>query len=227
MLRLAKQFGPPVLTLAILAFIVGFARLDIERHGVNEFMQRSRQAIFAVPRTIGDWKGEDRPIDARARKLLNPNAELSVVYSNSRTRAQAMYSVIQTTDARHMTGHAPRNCYVGNGWQIVSETPRTWKAGGLDVKGIEYRMERPEGLSTRRWNLRSFYIFPDGHYGATLEELDRAAEDYRKLAFGVAQVQLITSDQMNEKQRDEAFEQLVGSERSLEMIRVLRSGISR
>jgi hypothetical protein len=86
-------------------------------------------------------------------------------------------------------------------------------------------MHRVTGGRDDRWNIRSFYVFPDGTVGGTLAQIDAAAEDYAKLAYGIAQVQFITVDGMSESQREQAFKELVGSERSLEMFRVLRTGI--
>jgi hypothetical protein len=79
----------------------------------------------------------------------------------------------------------------------------------------------------QRINIRNFFIFPDGHFGATLADLDDAAADYRKLKYGVTQVQLLTGPDLTDRQRDEVFSTLVGSERSLDMIRILRTGIGK
>jgi hypothetical protein len=224
-----KQFGPVVATLAMLAYIAGFAQLRIATEGVEEFRERSRAAIVALPETVGTWQAERKQLDARAQDLLKPNAEATLIYKERLTGVQAYYTVVQVKDSRYMTGHAPVNCYPGNGFTIKSQLDKVWRVGGVDVKGIEYVVERqlPDG-KRQVWNVRNFYIFPDGHFGATLAELDRAAEDYRKLAYGVAQVQLVTFDpRLTDAQRDDIFTTLVGSEQSLELIRVLRTGIPR
>jgi hypothetical protein len=224
-----KQFGPIVVTLAMLGYIAGFAKLRIATEGVAEFRERSRVAMAALPEKVGLWEATRQQLDARAKDLLQPNAESTLLYKDRITSTQAYYSVIQVKDSRYMTGHAPMNCYPGNGFTIKSQVDRVWRVGEMDVKGIEYVVTRtlPDGKG-QIWNVRSFYIFPDGHFGATLRELDQAAEDYRKLAYGVAQVQLVTFDpRLTDKQRDDIFSTLVGSERSLELIRTLRTGIPR
>ena len=229
MLKWLKQFGPIVVTLAMLGYIAGFAKLRIATEGVAEFRERSRVAMAALPEKIGAWEATRQQLDARAKDLLQPNAESTLVYKDRIKGTQAYYAVIQVKDSRYMTGHAPMNCYPGNGFTIKSQADRVWRVGEFDIKGIEYVVERtlPDG-KRQVWNVRSFYVFPDGHFGATLLELDRAAEDYRKLAYGVAQVQLVTFDPwLTDKQRDDIFSTLVGSERSLELIRVLRTGIPR
>ena len=87
-------------------------------------------------------------------------------------------------------------------------------------------MERQAGLGkTQAWTVQNFYIFPDGHFGSSGEELDRAAADYRRVAYGAAQVQVVTGTATSQAVRDEVWRDLVGSEKSLEMIRILRSGI--
>jgi hypothetical protein len=136
--------------------------------------------------------------------------------------------VIQAADSRFMAGHAPMNCYPNSGFQTEKQVSTTWRVGEFEkVDGIEYtfRKQRADG----QWdavNVRNFFIFPDGHFSASLKELDQAAQDYRRLKYGVAQVQLLTSVNLTDAQRNEIFSDLVGSQKSLEMIRVLRTGMS-
>jgi hypothetical protein len=223
-----KKFGPPIVTLALLVYTAAFSKLQIVTAGVDQYLKRCAAAIENLPLEVGDFRGKRQDMEARARDFLMPNAERTILYTNWADRnQQAFYSVIQTPDARFMTGHAPPNCYPGNGYTITEAKDRVWKVGELEIKGIQYRVERNEigGLSRR--TVQNFYIFPDGHFGASLKELDRAAEDYRQLKFGVTQVQLVTHTNLSDTTRDEIFQRLVGSERSLEMIRTLRTGISK
>lgn len=229
MFKAMKQFGPILATLALLVGIAGFARLNIATEGVDEFMARSKAAIEALPLTLPDIEGKRLPLEAEARDLLRPNAESRIQYTFEPGRPfdWAEYSVIQAADSRFMTGHAPMNCYPNNGYETSRQIDRIWKVGEFNIKGIEYTFRRTEANAVVRvLNVRNFFIFPDGHFGATLKELDEAASNYRKLKYGVVQVQLVTNgDLLSEKQRDEIFQRLVGSKRSIEMIRILRSGI--
>jgi hypothetical protein len=221
-----KQSGPVVVTLVMLACLAGFSRLGIATEGVEAFRTRSKAAIEALPLQVGDWVAERKTLDAAAKDLLKPNAETTLLYQNKRTGAEAYYAVVQVQDCRHMIGHSPPVCYPGNGWTILSKTPRTWRLGEFEITGMEYRLERSSALGkTQAWTVQNFYIFPDGHFGSTGEELDRAAADYRRVAYGAAQVQVVTGTATPQAVRDEVWRVLVGSEKSLEMIRILRSGI--
>jgi Protein of unknown function (DUF3485) len=229
MIRRIAQFAPVVVTLGLLGYIAAFARLEVVTTGVAEFRERSKEAMFAVPRKVGNWVAESVEIDARARELLQANAGFSFRFKDNRGR-EAIYMVVQVQDARYMSGHAPIHCYPGTGWEILSQTPQTWTLGGGDgefeIHGTEYRLKRRVlGGMEQRWNVRHFFVFPDGTIDSTLRSVDAAAEDYRRLAYGVTQVQFITQDAMPQNQREQAFKELVGSERSLEMFRVLRTGI--
>jgi len=225
MLTRVKQFAPVAVTVLLLGYVAAFARLEVVKTGVSEFRARSKDALISMPRKIGDWIAESVEIDAKARELLQANAGFSFRYTNAPRRTEAIYTVVQVEDARFMSGHAPIHCYPGTGWTIDSMTPRTWTLGEFKIDGLEYRMHRRSGGNEHRWNVRSFFIFPDGTFGGTLAQVDAAAEDYRKLAYGVAHAQFITYDGMPESQREQAFSELVGSERSLAMFRVLRTGI--
>ena len=221
-----RQSGPVVVTLVMLACLAGFSRLGIATEGVEAFRTRSKAAIEALPVQVGDWVGERKQLDAAAKDLLKPNAETTLLYQNKRTGAEAYYAVVQVQDCRHMIGHSPPVCYPGNGWTILSRTPRTWRVGEFEIPGMEYRLERSSALGkTQAWTVQNFYIFPDGRFGSTGEELNRAAEDYRRMAYGAAQVQVVTGTATPQAVRDEVWRVLVGSEKSLEMIRILRSGI--
>jgi hypothetical protein len=227
MAKSLKQALPVGVALVMLGALVAFGELRIVTEGVDEFMSRSRLAIDAIPLRIDRWEAKRTPLDAQARDLLKPNAEASLLYEHDVNPALwAHYSVIQVSDSRFMTGHAPSNCYPGSGYEITKQVDRVWRIGGEDVKGIEYVVQRPlpDGRMVVR-NVRNFFIFPDGHFGATLLELDQAAADYRKLKYGVTQVQFLTAAGITDGQRDEIFSKLVGSEKSLEMILTLRTGI--
>jgi hypothetical protein len=221
-----KQSGPVIVTLVMLACLAGFAHLSIATEGLTEFRARSKAAIDALPMEVGQWTAEKRPLDAAAKDLLKPNAEATLLYQKKATRDGAYYAVVQVQDCRHMIGHSPPVCYPGNGWTIVSRTPRTWKVGEFEIPGMEYRIERAAAYGPAQdWTVQNFYIFPDGHFGSTGDELDRAAADYRRVAYGAAQIQVVTTTATPQSVRDEVWRVLVGSEKSLEMIRILRSGI--
>jgi hypothetical protein len=221
-----KQSGPVVVTLVMLACLAGFSRLRIATEGVEEFRARSKQAVNALPLNIGNWEGERRALDAAAVDLLKPNAEASLLYRNRQNKAEAFLAIVQVHDCRHMIGHTPPVCYPGNGWDIVKQSQRTWRVAEFDIPGIEYRIERTSAQGQKQaWTIQNFYIFPNGQFGATGAELNRAAADYRRLAYGAAQVQIVSLTAMKEEIRQQIWQELVGSKECLEMIRVLRSGI--
>jgi hypothetical protein len=229
MVKSIKQFAPVVATLAMLAGLGGFAHLDMATVGVADFMKRSKAAIEALPLKLNTWEGQKLPLEAEARDLLQPNAESRIQYIIPRNHldVSATYSVIQVTDSRFMTGHAPMNCYPNTGYATTMQADRVWHVGEFDIKGIEYTFKKVGANGQLEvLNVRNFFIFPDGHFGATLHDLDEAASNYRKLKYGDVQVQVVTPQlALTDKQRDEIFQNLVGSERSIEMIRILRSGI--
>lgn len=226
MLKVFEKFGPIVVTLAMLAALAGFSRLNIATEGVEAFRARSRAAIEAMPTTVGDWVGERHALDEAARELLKPNAEASLLFTNKKTGQEAYYALVQVRKSRDMVGHSPTVCYPGNGWTITRQSAQRWNIGEFEIPGVEYELERRSAQGRlQAWTIRNFYIFPDGQFGATPAELDRVAEDYRRMAYGAAQVQLVTTSGLSRPARDEVFRTLVGSEKSLEMIRVLRAGI--
>ena len=221
-----KQSGPVVVTLIMLVCLAGFSRLRIATEGVEEFRVRAKTAIDALPLHVGDWDGKRQPMEAAAVDLLKPNAEASIYYHNKHNSADVVLGVVQVHDCRHMIGHTPPVCYPGNGWDIVKQSQRTWHVGEFDIPGVEYQVQRTSAQGQRQaWTIQNFYIFPSGQFGATGAELNQAAADYRRLAYGAAQVQIVTITAMKETIRQQIWQELIGSKECLEMLRVLRSGI--
>src|SRR5215212_9564617 len=97
-----KQFGPPVVALAMMGSLLAFGRLNIVTHGVDDFMSRSKKAIDDLPMKLGPWEAKRTDLDAKARDLLKPNAEASLLYTAQLGSQifQAHYSVIQVADSR-------------------------------------------------------------------------------------------------------------------------------
>lgn len=221
------HFLPVAATLVILACVWGFAPLPVVTKGMDSFHERSKSAIESLPLAVGTWEGEVQPLDARSKELLQPNAEKMIRFTDRRSGQQAYFSIVQTADGRLMAGHAPSNCYPNAGWTIDKVDRRTVAvAPGFELKPAVYHMNRksPDGL--QRWVVYDLFIFPDGRDGTELREIDRFSQDYRTLKYGIAHLQVVTSDPtLKDGDRDKIYQSLVGSERCLEMFRVLRTGI--
>jgi len=227
------QLAPIGLTLVLLTGVWALVPLPVVKVGAAEFHARSKAAIEGLPKEIhgrtasaGVWVGTRKELDARSIALLQPNCELTLQYSNKRTDQHAYLSVIQVSDARTMAGHAPVNCYPGTGWTINRVEHRNLRLKDVEFRPAVYHMSRNSLGGTTRWVVYDLFIFPDGRMGTTLEEIDRVAQDYRKMKYGIAHVQVVTWDALlTDKERDEIFSILVGSESCLKMVRTLRTGI--
>ncbi|HSI37052.1 MAG TPA: exosortase/archaeosortase family protein [Tepidisphaeraceae bacterium] len=222
------RFLPVAVAVVILGCVLGFAPLPVVKVGVNEFHERSRAAVEALPLKVGTWAGVRQEMEVRERELLQPNAERTIKYTDAHSERQAYLAVVQVPDARLMAGHAPSNCYPGAGWTIESVEARKLTVGGTDFAPLAYSMNRQTPQGAQRWVVYDFFIFPDGRDGTTLAEIDRFAQDYRKLKYGICHVQVVTWDpRMTTQERDQVFSTLVGSERFRDMVRVMRTGMPR
>jgi hypothetical protein len=250
----ARQFLPAVVAAVMLVLLAGFGRLEVVSTGRAEFMTRARAAVDALPTTVEyrderakparveRWEGRRLPLGDAERELLRPNAERTIAYTNDVFKTKrgpvavrdVYYTVIQSEGASYMTGHAPVNCYPGNNYEILKQHDRVWRLGEMDVRGTQYAFRRTDvDGKTRVKHVRNFFIFPDGHFASALSDLESTAADYRKVRYGVTQVQLVIVVEAHDRggqfltddEQDEIFTQLVGSERSLDMIRTLRTGI--
>lgn len=77
----------------------------------------------SIPKTIGEWTSEDRPLTEAEFKATNCTAYVSREYTNTRTgRIVSVYLVTGTQ--RHIVIHTPDKCYRGAGFTMVGGMKR-------------------------------------------------------------------------------------------------------
>ena len=203
--------------MACMALLVGIAaeRIDqVTPEMAAPYHARAKQAIEAIPRTIGSWTSTKEPISPDVIRLLRPNEILSLKYvdtaasPDSADRA-AILLVDQCPDARNMYNHWPPNCYPNSGEQKDSEQPRDWKVSGLTLHGIEYHFSKTTALQSSRRAVYNFLVVPDRGVVRDMEGVRAAASDYQRRYYGVAQFQVLMNADLPQAERDEIFTTLI------------------
>jgi hypothetical protein len=218
----------PLLTLALLIGMACLDRLWVDPHEADAFHAKVRAALDKMPRYIPPWTMDDQPIPPSAVQLLKPNAMLCRQFKKV-TGVKATLLVTQCRDSRDMLGHYPPVCYRGQGYEFVCRSgaagadgvPQEWEAGDMKFKGMEYEITRVQGKVREDTFVRDFFVLPYGPIVADMEAVTAASKDYRTLAFGVAQIQLLCDGSYSRRQRDAIFSDLIG--RNIDLIKALGS----
>ncbi len=182
---------------------------------------RIRAEEEKLPLDIGDWNGDETPIEPDAIKMLKPNALLSRRYTNAMGVSVGLL-VVQCGNARDLVAHYPPVCRVNAGWTMITAEPHDWQVGDLFITGTKYRFEKHSLETYGSIVIDNFMILPDGRIARDMKPVDQAASDVRRRYFGAAQVQLVTSSEMSDEQRDACFITLLQSLRP--MIQAIREG---
>jgi hypothetical protein len=171
------------------------------------------QAMNDVPLLIDHWVGEDVPVPPEAQKLLRPNAILSRTYVASGGPALRLL-IVHCSDARDMIGHYPPICYPSSGWiesPVGNADGVTINAGQceLPVRTYSFRRLRDRGTEDA---IRIFnaFILPDGTVARSIDEIDRQSERLEVSVQGVAQLQVITAQELPLDRAVAAVNELLG-----------------
>jgi hypothetical protein len=219
MLKKLSHLGAPFATVLLLAGMSTADKLRVDPSEADGFHAAAAAAICATPKEFGQWMAlRDTPLPSDAAEMLKPNGYLDRTYFNYSTGRSVEVLLDQCRDSRDMQGHYPPVCYPSRGCQIAVIGRGNWSAGGLTIPGTEYTVTWPNGQQTV---IRNFFVLPNGRIVADMESVNAAAKDYRELAYGVAQVQLLFDASVGGAERDAMFSSLIGANRRL--IEVLSS----
>ena len=173
------------------------------------FHEQAKDIIKSLPLRIGNWEGREQEIPASAIKLLQPNAIISRTYTNRITHQVVSLLIVQTKDARDMVGHYPPICYPANGYKQTQEHPIDWNIDGVQMHGTDYSYQMLKNKTIVKLNVVNFIIMPNGEVAADMNQLNRAAADYTRHFDGAAQIQLVTTENYTNEQRETIFKELI------------------
>jgi hypothetical protein len=182
-----------------------------EPEDVEPYHERVRDAVQGISYRIGDWIGVDQPLPQAAVQLLKPNALFCRAYRNVQSGWTSRLLVVHCRDARDLVGHFPPVCYPAHGWTLDFVRPRDWHVRGLFIPGAEYGFSFTGPESVEQIVIANFMVLPKGEILRDMRGVQKAAADYTAHWYGAAQVQLVTSANLTDAQRDLVVQELVGS----------------
>jgi len=121
----AEREAPPIRRTRSLVFALQLTLpLLVLTAGAGIWAARQEQAtpfsgaLDRIPRTIGEWSGEESPITEHEKRILGTEDVLAIRYVNPRSE-QVRLLIVLAQQARRRT-HDPQECYTGEGYRAVS-----------------------------------------------------------------------------------------------------------
>jgi len=197
-----------------------------------------RAAAASMPADIGDWGSKAVEVPTGAQKLLRANVLISRQYTNKVNGVQASFLLVQCGDARDLSGHYPPVCYPNAGYtladvirpetaiaefqagstnELTGEAPALYKAGTL----YKFTQDTLEG--TRAMWVFNLMVLPNGQTAPDMGAVDGIARDRKMRYFGAAEIQVITSVDLPERDRYQVTAVLLTGARPL--IDAIRRGV--
>jgi EpsI family protein len=110
-----------LLTAIVIMFVFGTSnRILTNRLSDSQSVSpMSPDALNGLSMQIGNWTGQDKPLDAAIIEATNTDAHISRVYQRNSMESVWLY-VAAGRRTRDLMPHRPEVCYIGAGWTRLS-----------------------------------------------------------------------------------------------------------
>jgi len=103
----------------------------------------AKRPLREIPLQLGDWKGEDWPIEQRIVEAVAVDDYLNRIYRDSRGEPVGVYVGYYGIQRTGDTIHSPKNCLPGAGWQPLRAGRLSLESGsGSPTVVNEYLIEK-------------------------------------------------------------------------------------
>ncbi len=155
--------------------------------------------LTQLPLQVGDWSGQDSPLDARTVEILDADDHLNRVYKIRGGQGVGLFVAVRRRDVAYgvpagdLVPHRPQVCYLAHGWTPdETYTAAMEAADGSPLPVRISRFHRGE-LDTQRVAVLSYYIV-DGRRGHSPSEFRPSDWRPKGVARYVAQVEIASPD---------------------------------
>lgn len=149
--------------------------------------------LSGFPFQIGDWVGEEVPIDPDIEDAMDVDSYVSRRYVRADGGASISLYMPCGTDIAQLLQHIPENCYVGAGWTLTSHRIEELSFGEESVLTGRIVQFARSGLDMRKLVLFHFLI-ADGEYFTSFSAVAKAKgwRHFAEVEYA-AQVQIVSS----------------------------------
>jgi len=165
------------------------------RQGVCSDMEPlDPNALASFPLQIGDWVGQDIPLDSALGKATGADAYINRRYVTANGAESVTLFVGCGTNVNAIMSHRPQGCYLAAGWTRITDHPVELTLGdGSTLPCIIYEFCRP-ALATEKLTVLH-YCRADGQYfDEVMKVLAYGQRGLQTIGYA-AQVQIVFSSQ--------------------------------
>ncbi|MEM9415342.1 MAG: hypothetical protein AAGA29_07690 [Planctomycetota bacterium] len=210
-IRNTPYLAAPLCTAALLIGVFAYSFTLPTPKDAEAYHARVVAAAETMPETFTGWTAEEITMESGAMELLKPNVAIRLRLSHPDYAMPMEFLIVQCRDARDLAGHYPPKCYPQvNGYVPLESHERNWRAGGLDVPGMEYRFALSDLPGAAERYVLHFMMLPDGRIVRNIDAIYEAGADYLRRHHGAAQCQLFIRDaSLSQAERDRAFNEIL------------------
>ena len=151
----------------------------------------SQEALARFPMQLGDWVGEDVPMDEAIVRATDTDAHLNRRYVRKGGLAAVSFYIASGVKARDLMPHRPEVCYTGAGWTLMDRRSVELPLGNSTKLPCNILQFSRGALNTQRVIVLDYYLV-DGRYCADVSLLRSKAWRGSGTVRYVAQIQIVT-----------------------------------
>jgi len=208
-----RLIAPVFCLIILLGLMITNRSIQIPQDAIDAYHARVADAAARIPYKINDWIGHDVPVTQAAQKLLKPNVLFQREYKNLITGRRMTVMLVHCSSVRDMGGHYPPVCYPAHGWQATGSTAESVSISEVPQSVREYSFIK--SLDGQKSGLRvtDFFVIPSKESPIIydLAQLRHLGERRDENELGVGQIQILTSSDIPEDERDNAVDAVLHS----------------
>ena len=153
-------------------------------------------ALERLPLQIGDWTGQNVPLDEAIVRATGTEAHINRRYLRHNSSEYILLYVAYGVRARDLMPHRPEVCYTGAGWTLIDKRSMELPlSDGMKLPCSTFQFSRGT-LNTKKTVVLNYYIV-DGQYCRDVSLLRSKAWRGSGTVRYVAQVQIVASTTAN------------------------------
>ena len=178
-------------SLLMFVFGLGYRVMAARLEGPIGTTPISPDALARFPLQIGDWTGEDVPLDEEIVRATDTDAHLNRRYSRQGGLEAVSFYVASGVKARDLMPHRPEVCFTGSGWTLMDRRSAQLRLGDSGKLPCNIMQFSRGALNTQKVVVLDYYLV-DGQYCADVSLLRWKAWRGSGTVRYVAQVEIIT-----------------------------------
>jgi EpsI family protein len=176
----------------MLVFGIGYRVLAARLAAPVNTTALSAEELQRLPLQIGDWAGQEVPLDEAIVRATDTDAYINRRYSRNNGFESVWLYIAYGVKPRDLMPHRPEVCYTGSGWTLMDRSSMELPlSDGMKLPCGTFQFSRG-ALNTEKVVLLDYYIV-DGEYCGDVSLLRSKAWRGAGAIRYVAQVQVVAS----------------------------------